>query len=415
MIGIEMLFSLLDQDGRTVFGQAGLVWDEEDDSTLNVGLGYRHLIADDSALIGINMFYDYQSELDLQRYSVGLELKSRVLDLYANWYDGLGSETLSDGRTAYSPDGFDIEALGRLPALPWVELSGKYYAWDMRVANSDSDLKGQKYALRIRPVPLLTLEGQYDSPERGGEDWGMEAKIKYRFGVSMNEQLRPFRVQAEDPRHRRFEQVRREYRQRVAYANRQSSGGTAVTLLNIAISNGRLNVAQTSGDGSNLEARLPENYLDPIAVVITAQRDGDYLQRRTVDMTLSLNSSAVRGRDYIRVRDGTVSCAFATADNSDIFNLVFEAAGPSDADPAATAGTGTARVTLCLRDNSEEDATRTIDMTVRAASGYRAGAADKVTLYIIDDEVGDIRPRISFRGPDAGVSETVANSGIDIG
>ncbi len=215
MLGIEALVSLWDTGEQTLIGQVGGVW-QDDAGSFNTGLGYRHLVGDGdgAVLLGTNVFYDYLADPSLQRYSVGVEAKSKVLDLYANWYQAVGGrERLNSGEQAYTPDGWDIELAGRVPQLPWIEFSGQYFRWQGELGQADDE--GIRYAINLRPVPLFSLEAQYENPERGSSDWGVEAKWQYRFGVALSEQLRPQRVQAQDPRQRRFEQVERSYEMRV--------------------------------------------------------------------------------------------------------------------------------------------------------------------------------------------------------
>ena len=215
LVQIDTVMSLWDQDNHSVFGQAGLQT-RDGEGGLHIGVGYR---AQPMAgiLLGANVFYDYLSDPEVSRYSIGLEARSPFMDLSGNWYQGLSDETLSDGRIAYSPDGFDVEFSGRLPHVPYLELTGRYYRWDGEGADPD-DLKGVEYGLRFFPVPLFTLKGVYDNLSGGGDDVGVEALIHYEFGVPLSEQLQPERVTFQDDVwQRRFERVQRQYEQRVRY------------------------------------------------------------------------------------------------------------------------------------------------------------------------------------------------------
>ena len=89
LLEMETLISLLDTQEGLLFGQAGLLW-QDGDEAVNVGGGYRHTVADGALLLGVNAFYDYLSDPGLQRYSLGLEAKGRIADLYANLYQALG-------------------------------------------------------------------------------------------------------------------------------------------------------------------------------------------------------------------------------------------------------------------------------------------------------------------------------------
>ena len=220
ILQIDTVMSLWDQGNNSIFGQAGLQ-SRDGEGGLHVGLGYRARPVE-AVLLGLNIFYDYLSDPEVSRYSLGAEAQTVYGGVSANWYQGLSDERLADGRTAYSPDGFDIEFSGRMPGLPYLELTGRYYRWNGQGAGT-RDLEGTEYGLRLTPVPLFTVKGVYEDLSGGGDDVGVEASIEYQFGVPWQEQLRSSAVaRRSDPWNRRFERVRRQYEQRVQHR------GTAV-------------------------------------------------------------------------------------------------------------------------------------------------------------------------------------------
>jgi len=160
LLGVAALVSLLDAERHTVFGQTELLWDGGQ-TGVNTGVGYR-MRPVEGLLLGVNAFYDYLSDPSVSRYSVGVEAKSSFLDAYGNWYQGLGE----DG-DYYSPDGWDVGLTGRLPWLPWLEVGGSYYKWDR---NGVEDLEGSKIYVKLRPVPLVSLEVEREDPENGEAD-----------------------------------------------------------------------------------------------------------------------------------------------------------------------------------------------------------------------------------------------------
>ena len=192
----------------------------------------------EAVLLGLNIFYDYLSDPEVSRYSLGAEAQTVYGGVSANWYQGLSDERLADGRTAYSPDGFDIEFSGRMPGLPYLELTGRYYRWNGQGAGA-RDLEGTEYGLRLTPVPLFTVKGVYEDLSGGGDDVGVEALMEYRFGVPWQEQLRSSAVASRsDPWQRRFERVRRQYEQRVQYREK-------------ATPSDRVRLGPVTGAGSN--------------------------------------------------------------------------------------------------------------------------------------------------------------------
>ena len=87
-----------------------------DDQTVNLGLGYRNLIRDDTVMLGANLFFDYSFDDAHQRNGVGVEAISSVFDIRGNYYDATsGIQTLGDGSTEEALDGWDARLDYHLP------------------------------------------------------------------------------------------------------------------------------------------------------------------------------------------------------------------------------------------------------------------------------------------------------------
>ena len=230
ILGIDAMLALWEGQGSGLLGQMGVSLQEDDDSAFSGGLAYRHDMLSGDLQLGINAFYDYLSDVGLDRFSIGFETRTRLLDLYLNWYQALGGASSPE---LYTPDGFDAQVSAHLPALPWMELSAKYYRWNRLYAQPD--LEGQEYALALRPVPLLSLEARYEDPESGSTDLAGELSLEYRIGVPLREQLRIGRVRSQKPMLRRFERVRREYQQRIQRAPTAIVRSDAVRLESVLV------------------------------------------------------------------------------------------------------------------------------------------------------------------------------------
>jgi len=173
--------------GSALHAGERLLRDMEGDLTL--GLGYR-AHAGLGIQLGTNVFYDYLQEPGVQRISVGAEAKSTVVDVYANWYQGLGEipalprpDALVDPRT----DGWDLGLAGRLPYVSWLELSSRYYRWQSYGRHRERS--GFDYRMSLQPLPLFALEASYLLPSLGEAEWGLQANLRYYFGVPWKWQL----------------------------------------------------------------------------------------------------------------------------------------------------------------------------------------------------------------------------------
>lgn len=100
-------------------------------NVLNLGLGYRKLLSDNSAMAGLKVFYDTESKYGMSRWSIGGDLSWKALDLYANKYTGITDWTnTSDGASEKSLSGYDVDVALQIPFMPWAKLHRMYYQWD---------------------------------------------------------------------------------------------------------------------------------------------------------------------------------------------------------------------------------------------------------------------------------------------
>jgi len=101
-------------------------------TTVNLGLGARHLAMGDKLLMGVNAFYDHEFPFDHQRVSVGAELRTTIWEINANYYWGTSGWKLGRAGAASQEramDGFDIEYGMPLPYLPRTKIYGTYFRW----------------------------------------------------------------------------------------------------------------------------------------------------------------------------------------------------------------------------------------------------------------------------------------------
>ena len=132
----------------------------DDRITANIGLGYRQLFMDNTLLLGVNTFHDYESEMDHTRVGVGAEARWYNFDFYANYYDATSdTRTYTDATgsgTEKALDGFDLELTSQVPYLPWLRVRGKYFEYDSDKATEDVD--GWSYSAEMDLHPNMRLE-----------------------------------------------------------------------------------------------------------------------------------------------------------------------------------------------------------------------------------------------------------------
>lgn len=130
----------------------------EDRNTINTGLGYRRLLDDKNALVGANVFYDYELDHNHSRIGFGTEAKWGPLDGWFNYYlAASGDKNIGGvGIVERAVSGYDVRAAGQVPYLPWAKLNGAYYHWDKIKAADDTD--GYDVNAEVAIHPNLTLE-----------------------------------------------------------------------------------------------------------------------------------------------------------------------------------------------------------------------------------------------------------------
>ena len=156
-IGIQT-FKIFSEDSSDLsFFQGSLFLHDSDRETFNIGLGQRYLSNDESILFGLNAFYDYEFDYEHQRFSIGAEIKSSILDLnYNNYFAQSSSKKGKNGKDEEAIDGFDVELGAHLPYIPSMKAYLK--AFDFEVSGGN-DFQGLEFSTQIKiPNSGLSLE-----------------------------------------------------------------------------------------------------------------------------------------------------------------------------------------------------------------------------------------------------------------
>jgi hypothetical protein len=172
----------------TIFTQGSLfVHDGGKRYTANLGLGLRHLFANEALLFGLNTFYDHEFPYDHGRTSFGMELRSTAFEFNSNIYQGRTSFRKGrDGNTEKALGGYDLEVGAQVPYLPWAKIFAKKFEWDKAEVAFD-DIEGETYSLRL-DVPvvdgLLIEAGRTNFSARENTDF---LKISYKLNFLQKE------------------------------------------------------------------------------------------------------------------------------------------------------------------------------------------------------------------------------------
>ncbi len=192
----DFLYPWLDTQDYVLFSQTSLHRTDDRNQT-NIGLGIRHFTPD-NAMLGANVFYDYDLSRSHSRAGFGVEYWRDYFRFGVNTYFGLSDWKESrdiDDYLERPANGWDFSAEGWLPAYPQLGASiqfEKYYGKNVGLFGSDN-LQENPYAvtggISYTPVPLIKFSAQHKQGQSNVHDTTFGVEFNYRPGVSLAEQL----------------------------------------------------------------------------------------------------------------------------------------------------------------------------------------------------------------------------------
>jgi hypothetical protein len=144
-VDIGVLRAYGDNPNSFIFNQINLNrFDKR--TTLNLGLGYRRLNADETWMTGVNAFYDHEFPNDHKRNGIGFELISSIFEARVNSYNGTtGYIKDKSGTNSKALDGRDMGFKVALPYFPGMMFGMNAVQWDG--IDGMKDKKSRKYTL----------------------------------------------------------------------------------------------------------------------------------------------------------------------------------------------------------------------------------------------------------------------------
>ena len=143
--------------------------------TINIGLGTRHLVNNNKMLVGLNAFYDIDAFATHERLSYGFEAKSAVLEFTANKYEGINSS----GSEEFVLSGHDYKLSSQIPYLHWAKISATGYVWDGQ--DGKSDIEGSKYGTEMQLTKTFSLDVKYDDKDAEGLEDEYETNLTFNW------------------------------------------------------------------------------------------------------------------------------------------------------------------------------------------------------------------------------------------
>ena len=210
-IGILTFKPLNDTDEGLTFFQGSFFTHDGDRETLNLGLGKRMFNEDDSAMFGLNVFYDHELDYNHQIVSIGGEIKSSILELSTNHYFGTsGEQTGKNNIKEEVADGYDLEFGAHVPYMPTAKMYAKIFEYDIP---GGSDFEGIEYSSNIG-IPNSGMNFEVGYKDYGNNSYEDQWFFGLTFSLSKMNPNTSFvsdkafeRVSMKD---KKYEKVRRE-------------------------------------------------------------------------------------------------------------------------------------------------------------------------------------------------------------
>ncbi|EIH3783568.1 inverse autotransporter beta domain-containing protein [Escherichia coli] len=351
----DFLYPWLDTQDYVLFSQTSLHRIDDRNQT-NIGLGIRHFTPD-NAMLGANVFYDYDLSRSHSRAGFGVEYWRDYFRLGVNTYFGLSDWKNSrdiDDYLERPANGWDFSAEGWLPAYPQLGASiqfEKYYGKNVGLFGSDN-LQENPYAvtggISYTPVPLIKFSAQHKQGQSNVHDTTFGVEFNYRPGVSLAEQLSSDNVAVmREVQNRRYDFVERnnnivlEYKKKhalkISLPESVQGEGESIIPVTLTINNASGGIksvqwndsaftaagGKISGNGTSWQITLPAYKSEGVNswnVGATVQDNRGNVSNYAV-MNISVNNSGVSTADSSFTLDGDSSPTIS-ADGQSTYPIV---------------------------------------------------------------------------------------------
>ncbi len=212
---LSSLSAITETDTDLFFNQTSIMR-HDDNTTVNLGFGYRSLLNADKMIFGINAFYDREINVTHQRYGVGIELLTSIFDLRSNYYEAFtDTKLVENNETEKALDGWDMRFDYHMPIAivgnNSVTAFVAYYEW--AESSGDFEVDGYKVGFTSKLYKNLYVETGIDDDGTSDKDFYFLVSYALKIGddklISQNDHGA---YEFASVKHRMYEKVLRENR-----------------------------------------------------------------------------------------------------------------------------------------------------------------------------------------------------------
>ena len=175
---IQSVNKLREESNSVVFNQTNIM-SHDGDTTVNLGIGTRRLLHNESLMTGVNGFFDYQFEDEHFRKGIGFEAVSSSLDLIGNYYEAISGLKDTDEGKERALDGWDVKLNFHLPNKTKTDLFAQLFQWE----NPDTSYKekGEKIGLSTQ-IGNFSFKAGYLNDNKNNDGYFGDVKLIIPLG-----------------------------------------------------------------------------------------------------------------------------------------------------------------------------------------------------------------------------------------
>jgi len=143
------VYRLHEDKNMFLFNQASIVG-FDGRTTLNLGLGVRHINDAETVIMGANAFYDYELDSEHKRSGFGVELLTSMLEFRANKYNAISGTINYKGIDETALDGHDIKLSAN---MPYFYSSNVYFKQSEFKDNAGYSTKSDEWGVQAEIAP----------------------------------------------------------------------------------------------------------------------------------------------------------------------------------------------------------------------------------------------------------------------